>query len=327
MTGSTVNGRNGCGARAGARTLTTLAAPLNGAILRALRDGPRPQAELRRETGHPAQTTLRAQLRKLCDAGTIEKRRRNRFPGVLEYELSDSGRNLLAVIAILERWLEDSPEGPLELGGSAAKAAVRALAEGWSTTMLRALTARPLTLTDVDGVITSLSYPSVERRLAAMRLAGLVDACGTTGRGTPYHVTDWARRGAAPLLAAARWERRHAPGESGPITKLDVETAFLLAAGLGDPPAGATGTCRVTAEVRSGSQRGLAGLLLSFSDGALASRTTKVQEYEPGAWATGSLAAWIDGDPASLELGGDYALARATADWLHGGLASRPVPD
>ncbi len=47
------------------------------------------------------------------------------------------------------------------------------------------------------GVISSLSYPSLERRLAAMRLAGLIEARPGNGRGTPYAVTDWLRRGIA----------------------------------------------------------------------------------------------------------------------------------
>lgn len=236
MTANTVNGGEN-GARSGAQTLVLLAVPLNVPILRALAERPKQQLELRQETGSPAQTTLRAQLKRLNEIAAIEKHRRNRFPGVLEYELSAAGRDLLFVADTVERWLERASEGPLPLGGSAAKAAVKAFAGGWSTTMLRALAASPLSLTELDRVIPSLSYPSLsypslERRLAALRLAGQVEAQESNGRGTPYAVSAWTREGVGPLTAAARWERRHMPRNSSPIGRIDAEAVFLLAVPL-----------------------------------------------------------------------------------------------
>lgn len=329
MTESAVNGRNGCGARAGARTLTLLAAPPNHSILLALGEGPRQQVDLRRESGHPAQTTLRAQLKKLHAAGVIEKQRRNRFPGVLEYELSEAGHGLLPVIEMLKRWLASAPEGGLELGEPAAKAAVKALTDGWSTAMLRALAARSLTLTELDGVIASLNYPSLERRLSAMRLAGLVEGRKGDGRGTPYRVTTWGREGVAPLVLAARWERRHPPPEATPVAKLDIEAAFLLAAQLLSPPADLSGSCRLAVEVQSGNGPALAGILASVSGGRIASCTTRL-EGNPDAWASGGLAAWfaavLECDLAGLQLGGDGALARGLIHDLHGALFAVPVP-
>jgi DNA-binding HxlR family transcriptional regulator len=208
LAGNSVTGRDGSGARAGARTLNMLAAPLNAQILRALRDGPKQQADLRREAGYPAQTTLRAQLKGLVAAAVIEKRRRNRFPGTLQYELSDPGRDLLTVAETLEAWLAKSPTGQLELGSGAAKAAVKALAEGWAAGMLQALVDAPLTLTELDRSIDELNYPSIERRLAAMRLAGLVEALAGDTRGTPHAPTGWARESMGPIAAAIRWEQR-----------------------------------------------------------------------------------------------------------------------
>ncbi|HXS47363.1 MAG TPA: winged helix-turn-helix transcriptional regulator, partial [Solirubrobacterales bacterium] len=151
---STVNG-SGNGARSGAQTLALLASPLNILILRALSEGPKRQTELRRVAGAPAQTTLRAHLQGLSEIDAIVKSRRNRFPGVLEFELTEAGRDLLSVTTALGRWLRCAPEGPLELGSDAAKAAVKALADGWSTTMLRALAAGPLSLTELDHIIGS----------------------------------------------------------------------------------------------------------------------------------------------------------------------------
>ncbi len=333
MTANTVNG-GGNGARSGAQTLVLLGTPLNVFLLEALADGPRQQSQLRRACGSPAQTTLRAQLKRLAEIGAIEQRRRNRFPGVLEYELTSSGHELIAVQEVVRRWLAHSPGGELTLGSGAAKAAVRALAEAWSTTMLRALAAGPLSLTELDGVISALSYPSLERRLAAMRLAGLIEARPGNSRGTPYAITDWQRLGMGPIAAAARWEMRNLARRSAPISRLDVETGFLLATPrlcLSEEP---SGTCRLAAEVPSGNDGGLAGAMVRVDpDGTIGSCTTNLRG-NPDAWAIGTPAAWlnavIERDLDGLELGGDRALARTLIESLHStlfGLSSRSALD
>lgn len=328
LAGNTVTGRNESGERAGARTLNLLAAPLTAQILRSLRDGPKQQADLRRETGHPAQSTLRTQLKKLCDTSAVDKRRRNRFPGVIEYELSEVGQDLLAVIEVLEHWLDRAPQGSMKLGQGPAKAAVKALTEAWSTTMLRALVAKPLTLTELDRVLPSINYPSLERRLAAMRLASLVEAHEGDGRGTPYGVTEWARQGVAPLITSARWERCHSPTETTPIAQLDIEAIFLLAANLIATPAGASGSCRLAVQLRGHRSPLHAGLLVTVRDGSVTSRTTSLEDYAD-AWVSGSLSAWlaaiVDHDLSGLELGGDGILARDLIDGLHGALSCLAV--
>lgn len=319
MTANTVNG-SGNGARSGAQTLVLLASQLNVLILRGLAEGPRKQVELRRLAGSPAQTTLRAQLKRLIDLGAIAKNRRNRFPGVLEYELSPPGRELLFVMDAIEQWLAGSPDEPLPLGGSAAKAAIKALAEGWSTAMLRALAARPLSLTDLDRVIGSLSYPSLERRLAAMRLAGQIEARPGGGSGRPYAVTPWLREGVGPLVAAIQWERRHQPAAMPPITPLDVEAAFLLAVPLLQLPEELSGSCRMAAEVANGDKPRLAGVLVEVEDGRIASCSTQLTG-RPDARALGSASAWLDavteGDTDRIEMNGDCRLARTLLDGLH----------
>lgn len=314
--------------RSGAQTLVLLATHLNSLVLRALSDGPRQLVDLRREAGHPPQTTLRTQLKRLVDAGVIEKRRRNRFPGVLGYELTDAGRDLLPVIEALERWLTRAPGGPLALGESAAKAAVKALADGWSTAMLRALAAKPLTLTELDGLISSINYPSLERRLSAMRLASIVEPREGNGRGTPHGVTKWARRGIAPLIAAMLWERCHAAAETAPVTKVDVEATLLLATGLLKPPTDLDGSCRLVVELRNGKGRHFAGVLIEIRDGQVTSLTTRLEGH-PNAWVSGPVTAWfaamIERDEANLELGGDGRLARDLVASLHDALFALPV--
>ncbi len=302
-----------------------LAAPLNVAILRALSSGPKQQVELRHETGAPAQTTLRAQLKRLDEVKALEKRRRNRFPGVLEYELSRAGRDLLFVADTVERWLGRAPEGPMSLGSGVAKAAIKALAEGWSTTMLRALAASPLSLTELDRVIGSLSYPSLERRLAALRLAGQVEAKAGNGRGTPYALTAWGREGVGPLTAAARWERRHMPRDTARFGRIDAEAVFLLTAPLVHLSEDVSGSCRMAIELPGKNGRRLAGVVVTVGKGRIESCTLRPQGT-PDAWALGSAAAWLEAlvraDTDKIEPGGDGRLARALLESLNRALFS-----
>jgi DNA-binding HxlR family transcriptional regulator len=318
LTANTVNG-GGNRARSGAQTLALLSAHRNFLILRSLADGPKRQVELRRVTGSPAQTTLRAHLRGLEDLGAIAKRRRSTFPGTLEYELEKPGGELLFVADSLERWLAGAPKLPLGLGGDSAKAAIKALVEGWSTSMLRALAARPLSLTELDQVIAEHNYPSLERRLGGMRLAGLVEALPANGRGTPYAVSEWARRAIAPLTAAARWECRHAADRTAAIGRLDAEAAFLLATPLVRLAAELSGGCRLAVEIPNGAELRLAGAVVEVDAGRVRSCTSRLQGH-PEAWVSGSAAAWmsaiIEADTDRLELGGDGRLARAVVDGL-----------
>lgn len=294
--------------------------PLNVLILRALAAGAKQQADIRRVTDAPAQTTLRAQLKKLVEIGAVEKHRRNRFPGVLEYEPTGPGRELLFVAELVERWLGQAPDGPLSLGGATAKAAIKALAEGWSTSMLRALATNPLSLTELDRVITALSYPSLERRLAALRIAGQVEAEGGYGRGTPYVVTPWARGGVAPLAAAALWERRHLPHSTQPIGRIDAEAMFLLTGPLLSLPEEMSGTCRMAVELPGNGGRRLAGVVVGVEKGRIESCTSRLQGT-PDACALGSAVGWLEAivnaDTSSIELGGNGRLARALLASLH----------
>ena len=305
--------------RSGAQTLMLLAAPPNILILRALAEAPRQQQQkLLREAEYPAQSTLRTQLKRLCEVGAIEKHRRNRFPGILEYELTTCGRELLDVADALEHWLAESADDPLPLNGNPARAAVKALVAAWSSTMLRGLAARPLTLTALDELIGSISYPSLERRLTAMRLAGLVAAQRNGGRGTPYAVTAWARRGVLPLAAAARWERRHGDFASSPFTALDLETMLLLLVPLLRPDPQLSGTLQMGAEIQN-EDRKLAGVTVSVENGLITSCTTRVR-CRADAWALGSLGSWLnallESGVGDLELGGDSGLIRAVVEQL-----------
>ena len=156
-------------ARTGGQALGLLAAPLNVEILRALRDESRNLLELRQAVGSPPQSTMRVYTRTLADLGILERRRRSEFPATAEYSLAPAGQELISVADVLEQWLQAAPHGPLTIGSVAAKSATKALVGGWSANIVRALAARSLTLTELNVLIPKISYPSLERRLGAMR--------------------------------------------------------------------------------------------------------------------------------------------------------------
>lgn len=300
-----------------------LSGPLGVAVLQALDEGPRPLSELRRSAGSPAQTTLRALLRQLSAIGVVEKRRLDHFPGSLEYRLTPAGVELTSVLAALERWLALAPENPPPPPGSArARSAIKAIAEGWSTLILRAIAARPLSLTELDGVISSLSYPAIERRLAAMRLVGQIESAVSDGRRTPYAVTHWLRAGVAPLIAAAHWERLHLPDATPPFGRIDIEAALLLASPLVRLPDASPGTCRIAAAA-DGDQRRFAGATVCVDAGGSVSGMGR-PEKDADAWAIGSadalLTALVEGNPTGLELGGDRRFAQSFLEEIHSSL-------
>ncbi len=126
-------------------------------------------AELRKVTGLPAQTTLRGHLTTQGEIGVLAKRPTEQMPYAVENELTPMGVELLEVSKQLQLWLGEAPDGPISLESAAAKGAVKALVDGWGSTMMRALAARPMSLTELDSLIPGLSYPALEH---AHRRAG-----------------------------------------------------------------------------------------------------------------------------------------------------------
>ena len=310
--------------RAGAVALSLLSAPLNVHLLKALEDGPLPLIDLRRAVGSPPQSTMRVYSRTLVENGTLERQRQAAFPGTVEYASTESGRALLGVGEILERWLEEAPAGPITLGSTASKSATKALVEGWSTNIIRALAAKPLSLTDLNRLIPRISYPSLERRLGALRLADLVEPHPGDGRGTPYRATPWLRRAIVPLAAGAWWERRYL-ADPPSIGRLDVEAAFLLAIPEVELPSGLNGKCRLSVEIQGGSSPVFAGVLICVEDGKVVSCSSRL-EGEAEGWASGSASSWMrrmNGQEADLEVGGDADLVREIIDAIRKGAVAR----
>lgn len=308
--------------RAGAHALSLLSVPLNVQVLLALESESRPLSEVRKAAGLPPPTTMRGHLRNLTEIGVLQRSRRDDFPGTVDLTLGPAGRELLSVVGALKVWLSAAPGGPVQLGTPAAKSAIKALVEGWSHRIIRAVAARPLSLTELDGLISSLSYPSLERRLAAMRDAGQLVSCQTTGRGTPYAATEWLRRAIGPLAAGALWERTQIPARSAPIGRLDVEAAFLLAAPMLTLPSHVSGTCRLAVDMRGGRDQGHAGVVIDIRAGEVVSCSSRLSGPVDAA-VTGSTRAWLRAishrEAGRLEqVGGAREFAGELVDCLHG---------
>jgi DNA-binding HxlR family transcriptional regulator len=310
--------------RSGSEALSMLAVPLNVEVLHALREEPTPLPELRKAVGHPPVTTMRSYLRKLTTMGLIERHREDDFPGSVSYGVTPAGLRLLAVGEVLESWLGSAPDGPLELGGMAAKSAIKALVDGWSTGIVRALSARPLALTELNRVIPQVSYPTLERRLTAMRQVGLTAPDPErNGRVTRCAVTPWLRHAVSPLTSAVGWEAQCIPDQAPAPSRIDAEAAFLLAVPLLDLPSHVDGTCRLAVEFRRGSELEFAGVTVVIDEGSIRSCVSRI-EGSPDAWATGAVLDWFrwmrGSDEHRIEIGGDGALANALADGLRSAL-------
>jgi DNA-binding HxlR family transcriptional regulator len=305
--------------RAGGAALTLLSSSLNLEVLRTLAEGQQPLQGLMQQLGFPPRSTMRLYLQTLTELGAIERRSRNEFPSSVDYEIEPAGRALLEVAEILQGWLNSSPSGPTELGSTAAKSAIKALVEGWGSNIVRALATRPLSLTELNSLIPRISYPSLERRLTAMRQVGLLQIRRAPGRMSPYEVTEWLRRAVAPVTAAIGWERRFAPDATPDLRRVDVEAVFLLAIPLMHLGGRVSGSCRLAVEVHDGVAPLFAGVLVSVEKGEVTTCVTSL-DGDAEAWVSGTLPAWVSrmsgGSRGELEVGGDRQLAEALAESL-----------
>jgi DNA-binding HxlR family transcriptional regulator len=215
--------------RAGGAALTLLSSSLNLEVLHCLAAGPQRLQALMRNLGFPPRSTTRLYLQTLAGMGVVEHRRRSEFPASVEYEITEGGRALLEVSGTVQTWLQSSPAGPIALGSTAARSAVKALVEGWGSNIVRVLATRSLSLTELNLLLPQISYPTLERRLTAMRQVGLLEVHHTGGRVAPYTVTRWLRLSVAPVVAAIRWEGAFAADQTPDLGRHDVEGALLLA--------------------------------------------------------------------------------------------------
>jgi DNA-binding HxlR family transcriptional regulator len=296
--------------RAGAGALAVFVPTLDAKLVLALRGGPVRLRDLRHTVGAPPQTTLRKRLSGLAEAGLVERRRVDSFPGTQEVTLTEAGRASLPVAEAVRVWLARCPDGPIELGTMASRAALGALVEGWTSLVVRVLAGRPSSLTELDRLIDDFNYPSLERRLDSLRVMGLIEACAERGRSTPYMVTPWLRSAVAPLIAAASWERLTGHAPAGRVRPRDIEAVLLLAAPLLRLDRRRSGSCRINMVMDGG--RG-AGATFRFDRGRLVSCTT-TQPGSCSASIDGTIDTWLgvlsQRDGPCLRIAGDRVLAR-----------------
>lgn len=252
-------------------------------------------SQLQEKVNWTAEATVRGAIANLRDVGALEKRNSGRASNAVETALTPAGEEMLIVSEVLEGWLEQCPKGSIPIYDGHVKVAVKALAEGWSSTLMHALATSPRTLTELSGLIEDVSYPALERRIGWMRSTGQIDAMPKEGRGVPYAPTEWLRRAITPLAMTMRCERRHMD-ECPPITEVEVETAFLLALPMAPLPRGRHGACTLAVqtdvtEVDEGQP--LAGINIEMEvDGSASSSVGLVAK--PTTWVVGTAENWLD---------------------------------
>jgi DNA-binding HxlR family transcriptional regulator len=283
--------------RAGAQVLSLLANPLNLRILRAHTEGPLRATELSEKIGSPAQTTMRASVGTLRAVGALKKHPVAALPYSVANELTPAGEEMLEVAELVEKWLAAAPGGPIDPQSDRARTTVKALAAGWSTTLVPLLAAQPSSLTELDKRIPDVSYPSLERRLSQMRATHQIEPAPESEGGTRYEVTDWLRQSAATLYIAERWEQRHLKDQAAPITATEIEAAFLLALPLVSLPPTATGECLLATPAdsteRSGEARALVGVTVEVRSGRVVSAVAGADQT-PKTWILGTPEVWLD---------------------------------
>lgn len=297
--------------RAGSHVLSLFANPLTARILRAHTNGPLRLSALHEQIGWSPHTTLRAAVNNLCDVGALQRGTDGDPRPSAATALTPAGEEMIAVADSIDRWLAAAPMGAIAPNSDEAKGAIKALAGGWNSTLMRALATRPFTLTGLDKLIPDVSYPSLERRLARMRATGQIEAVEAKDRGTPYAVTEWSRRAVGPLCMAGRCERRYLPDATAPITDVEVEASFMLTLPLARLPETSHGVCMLAVQTctSEAEERGqdLAGVTIEVRRGQVVSCATRIHERPP-TWALGTAENWldvvIDGDLTELRFGG-----------------------
>jgi DNA-binding HxlR family transcriptional regulator len=249
-------------------------------------------------------------------------------PG-LEYRVTSGGREALFVGFVVERWLQNAPQGPLPFESREAERAVVALAEGWSSATMHALAREPLAFAELHGQVEGLGRRALKRQLAAMQRAGQVE--GVNGGGEViYAATDWLRAGIAPLIASARLERRDPKEGMAPIDVLDVEAGLRCSLSLVELPRELSGACRLGINLEDDESGRLTGVTAEIEQGRVVSARTGLGG-EADAWATGSIGDWLDTviepDAKRVRTGGDKWLASAILDALHRSLFGVPVAE
>jgi len=296
--------------RAGCTILSLLARPLCAATLRAHVDGSLGLFALRKRVDGPSPASLRREVIRLREIGALERHALKRMPYTVENELTDAGRGILAVADTVDAWLARAPQGAIALGSEPASGAIKALVGSWDSAILHEFAVRPLSHTELNDRIPGISFPSLGRRLAAMRATGQIDGVEEDGSSKPYAVTEWTRQATGPLIAAGRCEREHLTEITEPMTRLDIEAALLLAVPLVSCPESFSGSCLLVVDTGENVDLdgGVEGVHVEVKGGHVVSCVPRLARG-PRTWALGVVEAWVeailDSRYDGLRIGGD----------------------
>lgn len=318
-------------ARAGALTLLYLAIPMERRVLLAMLAEAATGADVIDEDDVPDPDDPVA-LEIIADPYLVEPVDPDVDPDAIDEDTllrpSQAGQGLLFVSSVLERWLSACPEGPVELGPEAAPA-LSALLNGWSSTVIHALTARPLTITETTEEIGVLDYDTVDERIEEMVDSGLLVALEEPGEEEErFAASEWLRTAIAPLAAGARQELRHPLEDTAPIAALDVQAAFLLTLPLLQLPEELSGSCSLAVDLEEEVQGSPAGVTVRVERGRVVSCEVGLSE-EVDAWAAAPAATWLDtvieAQTRGIRSGGERRLPSTLLAELHEVLFGVPV--
>lgn len=303
--------QGGFRARAGALTLLYLASPMERDILRALLAEAATGVELMDGVELPGPEDP-IDLDIIADPYLVEPADPNHDPaepiaGETKLRAGPAADDLLFAAFALERWLEECPEGALELGPESGPV-LSALLGGWSSTAIHALAARPLTVYETTEAIGILGEEAVESRIDEMEEVGLLEVIVDEYDEERFAPTDWLRKAIAPLAAGARVEKRHPPGDTAPIAALDVEASFHLTLPLLELPEEFSGSCALAVELDDGVCPSPAGATVRIERGQI---VCVEPELDPKAdsYAIASAADWLD-----IVIDADTSLARSSGE-------------
>jgi DNA-binding HxlR family transcriptional regulator len=244
------------------------------------------------------------------------------------YRVSDGGREMLDVGAVVERWLARAPGREMDYDSEPAQRAVVSLAEAWSATVVHMLAREPHTFDELYDAIPGLSRRALARHIGEMEAAGQLVAFPAGDGGAIYMLTDWMRSGIAPLIASARLERRNPMEGMAPIDALDVEAGFRLSLPLIELPEELRGSCRLGLNLceegedygEDGPPNELTGVTAQVEQGRVAACEAGLDKGSD-AWAAGTANEWLDTviepDTKLVRTGGDAWLTGAVVRALH----------
>lgn len=89
------------------KAIEVLGKKWTGLILRVLMGGPKRFSEFRAQVPELSERLLSERLKELEDAGIVRRVVHNTKPVLIEYELTEKGRALEAVVQAIQRWADE----------------------------------------------------------------------------------------------------------------------------------------------------------------------------------------------------------------------------